>query len=93
MFIPKTTVSVNATHTGAIRPSPKQQDETVREQNTSTEITHIKTENKPAQKPAGLPGLNSPKPKQETGATNQTTLNETEKGIGGRKQIVESGIS
>jgi hypothetical protein len=72
MFIPKTTVSVNATHTGAIRPSPKQQDETVREQNTSTEITHNQiTENKPEQKPAGLPGLNSPKPKQETVATNQ----------------------
>ena len=37
---------------------------------------------------AGLLGLNSPqpKPKYETGATNQTQLNETEKGIGGSQE-------
>jgi hypothetical protein len=48
-------------------------------------ISHHKQKNKPAQNPVALLGLNSrqPKPKHETDATNQTQLNETEKGIGG----------
>ena len=84
-LFPNNRVSVKATHTGAKRPSPNKQDETVRKIG-STKYTHTNNrKNKPAQKPAGLSGLNcpKPKPKQETGATNQTTLNKAEKGIGG----------
>ena len=76
-------VSVNAAHTGAISPSPIRYGS--RSEYFRRSHAHEITENKPAQKPAGLPVLNSPKPKpkQETGATNQTKLNETEKEIGG----------
>jgi hypothetical protein len=69
---------------GAYNDQPKNRTQTVRR---NTKISHPQNEqrNKPVQKLAGLLGLNSPqsKPKHKTGATNQTQLNETEKGIGG----------
>jgi hypothetical protein len=85
-YFPKKPRETVTPHTqGRVKTQSKQQDETDRKNKYHKIITHHKQKNKPAQKPAGLLGLNSPqsKPKHQTGATNQTQLNETEKGIGG----------